>query len=83
MNVAIMALMFPLVVISIPFLFVLAIIWLNTRGKSGSKMNDDEYRMVQSLHGEMERMADRMDHLETILTEKIRKPGKGASDDGH
>ena len=70
-------------IVSIPFVFVLALVALDKIGKGGFSSKDrkaqaEETRMIQDLYKGLGRMEERMEALETIIIEREREKRKNS-----
>jgi phage shock protein B len=67
------AAIFLLTPIGIAVLVVVVVLRLSRQGRGGRQEAEQEHGMIQGLHTDLERMEKRIESLETILVEEIRK----------
>ena len=79
-GIPIAAMFFLVLVIAIPFLFIFGVVCLIVfavrRGSKQQNISTEETRMLQEMFMGLKRMEDRVDALETILMDKMKKDGK-------
>jgi len=80
MSIPIFGVLAVVLVCALPFLFILGIVWLIIAGmRGGSKqqsISTEETRMIQEMFMGLQRMEARVDALETILLDKMKKDDK-------
>jgi phage shock protein B len=75
----ILALVFVLIVAGIVGGIILAIVKLARGGESAGSLPQEEARLMQEIHQNLERMEKRLEALETIVLEPQRR-GQAATD---
>jgi phage shock protein B len=79
-SVPFLVLLLPLLVIAVPFMALFAVVLLILavirRGNKAQHVSVEETRMIQEMFQGLTRMESRIDALETILLDKMKKDDK-------